>query len=334
MIEFAYDLKTLEKPVDRSAADNQGWVFGLPPGIASHQWPLDPYTGYPLMHGFTLLLPEDYRAHGPDIVALSFFSIASDHNDGGPSIDEAMVAAVTGDSPPDDPRYRPFWRAPEQQHPRLYRMQDILGCPYALILLTRAEFDGPLCVPPVIPRNELAMDSRTKKISGTYSIDSEPRVEDIEWKYAPCCPRPAWLDMGAARAHFAAGGGEAFGVHRRSGRAPESDLADNRALRWTPRANDPNTGKKPRDYWSSNAATSDYTPYFYFEGEKADSYREHEWAKGHGADHIGGTMRPTQTVPDMSPYYVEFEESFGGYNFGGGNAQLDFRDMKFDWACG
>ncbi|MEN1480603.1 hypothetical protein AAIH16_44560, partial [Pseudomonas aeruginosa] len=21
-------------------------------------------------------------------------------------------------------------------------------------------------------------------------------------------------------------------------------------------------------------------------------------------------------------------------NFGGGNAQLDFRDMRFDWACG
>ncbi|MCR3823539.1 hypothetical protein K3000_27395, partial [Pseudomonas aeruginosa] len=21
-----------------------------------------------------------------------------------------------------------------------------------------------------------------------------------------------------------------------------------------------------------------------------------------------------------------------GYNFGGGNAQLDFRDMRFDWA--
>ena len=22
------------------------------------------------------------------------------------------------------------------------------------------------------------------------------------------------------------------------------------------------------------------------------------------------------------------------HTFGGGNAQLDFRDMKFDWACG
>ena len=30
---------------------------------------------------------------------------------------------------------------------------------------------------------------------------------------------------------------------------------------------------------------------------------------------------------------MEFEEYLGGYKFGG-NAQLDFRDMKFDWASG
>ena len=45
-------------------------------------------------------------------------------------------------------------------------------------------------------------------------------------------------------------------------------------------------------------------------------------------------MRPVQGVPEMTPFYVEFEEYLGGYNFGGGNAQLDFRDMRFDWACG
>lgn len=46
-------------------------------------------------------------------------------------------------------------------------------------------------------------------------------------------------------------------------------------------------------------------------------------------------MQPVQAVPHFSPYYIGFEESLGGYNFGGGgNAQLDFKDMKFDWACG
>ncbi|MBF8869523.1 hypothetical protein GUK05_04655 [Escherichia coli] len=40
------------------------------------------------------------------------------------------------------------------------------------------------------------------------------------------------------------------------------------------------------------------------------------------------------TIPDgMSPFYIEFEEYFGGYNFGTGNAWLDFKNMKFDFSC-
>lgn len=35
------------------------------------------------MHGFTVMLPEDYRCHGSDITALSFFATAADQNDGG-----------------------------------------------------------------------------------------------------------------------------------------------------------------------------------------------------------------------------------------------------------
>ena len=32
--------------------------------------------------------------------------------------------------------------------------------------------------------------------------------------------------------------------------------------------------------------------------------------------------------------YLEIEEHFGGFNFGGGNGQLDLDAMEFDWACG
>lgn len=38
--------------------------------------------------------------------------------------------------------------------------------------------------------------------------------------------------------------------------------------------------------------------------------------------------------PRFSPFYVGFEEYLGGYNFGTGNGQLDFLNMKLDWACG
>jgi hypothetical protein len=109
-------------------------------------------------------------------------------------------------------------------------------------------------------------------------------------------------------------------------------LEENRAIRWRARAQDPNAGIAPCDTWRSEFEASGYTP-LYFEDENGD-YRAHDWARDHLSNHIGGTMAPSQDVPEFSPFYVEFAEEFGGYNFGGGNAQLDFKDMKFDWACG
>jgi hypothetical protein len=49
---------------------------------------------------------------------------------------------------------------------------------------------------------------------------------------------------------------------------------------------------------------------------------------------IGGTMFPCQWTPKFSATYLEIEEHFGGFNFGGGNGQLDLDAMEFDWACG
>jgi hypothetical protein len=287
----AYDLEMLKRPANRAAADCHGWVFGLPPGIAPAQWPLDPNNGFPLMHGFTLLLPDDYRVHGPDIVALSFFATAPDHNDGGPfevaGAREAVAAASV--------------------HPRLHRMQDILGCDYAVILLTGAEFNGPLCPPPAV---------------GSANA-----------------PAPEWMTTGSAAAYARHWGAITFGPRPNPafdllGEPPPPDLAFDRAILWTPRAQDLNAGVPPREEWAGEK-TGYLRSYYWLDGKVApENWREHDWAKGHKEQHIGGTMRPVQGIPEFSPYYVEFNESFGGYNFGGGNAQLDFRDMKLDWACG
>ncbi len=46
-------------------------------------------------------------------------------------------------------------------------------------------------------------------------------------------------------------------------------------------------------------------------------------------------MFPVQGFPEFSPYYLDFSEYFGGFNFGGdGNCQIDLQAMKLDWACG
>jgi hypothetical protein len=315
----AYDLDMLPREVNRAAPDNHGWVFGLPPGITAEQWPLDPISGYPLMHGFTVKLPEGYCVHGQNVVALSFFATAADQNDGGADRREDLYAAVTGaDDPPSDNRHLlPFRQRALAQHPRLHRMSDILDYEYAVILLTEAEFNGPLCQPPELADNP----------------------------YLKAAQTPQWMSVGSGYAMFSANGGFGLGgqpveelyTYKLLGGVPEQRLDWNRAIQCQPRAEDPNAGLAPMDNYGEGPAETGYVNFHYYEGDviSSETYREHSWAKSLKPNHIGGTMRPVQATPEFSPYYIGFEEDFGGYNFGaGGNAQLDFLEMKFDWACG
>lgn len=310
----AYDLEIEHRSILADGPRGQGWCFGLPPGITPAQWPLDPTNGYPLSHGFTLLLPEAYRAQGSDLVAISFFAIAVDHNDGGPAeVKEvrAFFDAWRDDMPtPTDPDLLPFWQAQRQRHPRLHRMTDLLGCPYAVIFHTRAEFDGPFCAPPALDPNR-------------YRDRQRP---------------PAWLRVGAAAAFW--GYEDPLqapldqGYYRKIlGEDPQRTPGYNRALAWTPRHDDPNAGRAPLE--NPPAGEGQYQREFYWQDGKLtrEAYREHPWAKGHLPNHIGGTMRPAQSIPDgISPYYIEFEETLGGYNFGSGNAWLDLQHLTFDWS--
>lgn len=305
----AYNIEMLHRSIAEGDPRGDGWVFGLPPGISTAQWPLDPNNGYPLNHGFTILLPEDYRVHGPEIVALSFFAIAFDHNDGMAATSPAVRAFFDDKKSgrPDDPHLLPFWEARQNAHPRLFRMRDVLDLEYAVILLTEAEFAGPFAQPP--------------------RLEGNPYLAEV--------PAPAWLSRGAALAFWEGSYSpgtlppEEYFIFRQLGGIPKSDLAFNRAISLTPRAEDPNAGIAPREY-----GETDYQPFFYWEGGiiETENYRMQKWAADHLPNHMGGTMRPIQAMPEFSPYYIGFEEYFGGYNFGTGNAQLDFKDMQFDWA--
>ena len=307
----AYDLKILPQSVKETDSRGHGWCFGLPPGITPIQWPLDRENGFPLKHAFTLLLPEDYRCHGPDIVAVSFFGVSHEHNDGGPVSTDEVVDALKSATPPDDLLLNQLWLADRAAHPRSFRMEDILGCEYVAILLTQAEFDGPFCLPP------------------NYNYPQE--------LYG--VPRPHWLDVGSALDFWELEYSpsldlpkEQYAIFKILGGIPKSSLAFNRAIQWSPRAHDPNVGKMPRDVYKNKMTADGYQSKFY--SSDADEYLLHDWAKDFSIMHIGGTMEPIQATPEFSPFYVEFEEVFGGFNFGSGNAQLDLLNMKFDWACG
>lgn len=308
----AYDIELLKHSITSDGPRGQGWCFGLPPGISPDQWPLDPNNGYPLSHGFTILLPEDYRVHGPDLVALSFFATPCDKNDGGPeTIGEiAAVSANVANGPrPADPDLAIFWDAETNRHPHMHRMKDLLDADYAVILLTQKEFDAPFCPPPRLAPN---------------------RHRD---RTSP----PVFLTIGAAAAFWDGKPSpripvEEMGYFKMFGGIPEKDPAYNRALSWIPRRSDPNAGIPPREDY--HVDRGGYQSHYYWENDviQRENYRLHDWAKDHKSDHIGGTMRPCQGIPDITPYYIEFEEYLGGYNFGGGNGWLDFKDMKFDWS--
>ena len=289
----AYDLHVEPRPVERLGEDgDHGWVFGLPRGITSDAWPLDPVTGAPLMHGFTLLIPEDYRCHGPDIVAFAFFATAADQNDGGAEPDEAfqrliLDPAAAGEVPE-------AWRAHHAQAlrrpERLTYVSDILGYHYAVLLLTADQLAAEPCPPPDLAARD-----------GT---------------------RPEWMEKGAAAAYIKV----EYEIGQIGGEAPLPGLDWHRAVRRSVREDDPNAGREPVDDF---AEASDYVqPY-----PKENDFQPLPWVSGLGSNHMGGTMQPAQAVPAMGVFYVGFEESFGGYNFGTGNAQLDFHRMRFDWAC-
>lgn len=306
---LAYDLEMLHRFIEPTC--NHGWVFGLPPGIKPEQWPLDPVSGYPLMHGFTLFLPEDYRVHRPDIVALSFFATAADQNDGGAVVREDLSAAVLGlpAEAGSSNDLNSFREHASSAHPRLHRMTDSLGYAFALILLTDAEFRGPLCQPPRFAPNPYL----------------DPKAQ------------PQWMSVGGGYACFKGNGGagmdgqplEESYIRERLGSIPEQRLDWHRAIAWTPRATDVNAGIPPEEVYDAPSTRGYQSPF-----DPENGYELKDWARAFKPDHIGGTMRPVQGVPEMSPFYIGFEEYFGDYNFGGGNAQLDFLQMRFDWACG
>ena len=295
----AYDL-SLDAKVDPLLPAVAGWCFGVPPGISPSEWPLDPESGYPMQHGFTLKLPRHFQVCGPGIVAVSFFGPAYEHTDGGPTITEGLDGIVRNPlkRPPSNSDLRALWSQGKTAHKRLHRMTDILGCHYAAIPLSTAEFQGAPCPVPDTANNA----------------------------YLQQTVRPRWLKIGSAGQLFEQIKSQSalFPIeddfrYRFLGGEPEMRVDFCMPIILTPREADPNAGRSPQDI-------DVVSPY------KSDFQME-DWAKGLGSCHLGGTMFANQSTPRMSPHYIEFEGHFGNFNFGNGNAQLDLKTFCFSWDC-
>jgi hypothetical protein len=268
-----------------------------------------------MRHDFTLLLPEEYRCKGSDLVAVSVFG----GEWSGESVrDSDAIAKLWNalDTPPTDKDLMPVWRHRNSRHTQEFRMEDLVGEPYAVIWLTRAEFDGPLCDPP-IQRNNTSL--RSNLLPRWTEIGSASAY--VEQNYSATLDRPP----------------EDYHIVRMLGGLPAKNLPFHRALKWTPRANDPNAGVPPPEGDLFGQTSEQGYQSIWSEEEDCNGYPVlHGWADAHTENHIGGTMRPVQAhpVPPFSPFYIGFTEVMGGFNFGGGTAQLDLDQMRIDWACG
>lgn len=303
-LKTAYDLlrapQCLQPRNGRGEHWSGGWSLGLPPGITQRQWPLSESLGYPLRHAFTLQLPYEYRTQGEDYVALSVF-VDDQYEELPPSSAiEAFFASELLDQPPGDEALMPFWEHRRARHPMQFDMTDILGTQYAAIWLTQAEFEGDICPVPSLEGNPLLGQSPgwLDQSYAEYLVDFKVRNPDS--------PAFGWLP----------GDGPAAGI----------DTAF--PIRAQVREGDPNVGKPPREY-EDECKDSGYVPAFSGEQSEALGLTQLD-----GRNHLGGTMFPIQSYPAFGPFYLEFEEDFGGFNFGCGNAQLDLAKMEVDWACG
>lgn len=298
----SFDVAIVPGLQPRGTVAPDGWACGLPRGIKPMQWPLSNRTGFPLEHHFTVRVPEAYRVKGEQYVALALFSDAGEESRRSPAVSDLMNIVFDGRSLPAtvEDELQPFLDHLRNRHPMEFRSKDILYATFAAIWLTKGELKGAECEPP----------------------------QPVKTSANQMCALPHWLGASAAERMFGWDGSEAFnpnyGLHRIAGRKP-LDKWELLLLKMSERHDDPNTGRQPVEFFDSPGNVDGYVP----------RYSEQWDALGidmtYGDLHFGGTAGPAQAMPDLTPFYIEFEETMGMINFGGGNGQLDLMTMQIDW---
>lgn len=111
-------------------------------------------------------------------------------------------------------------------------------------------------------------------------------------------------------------GGSAYAAHEPA-----------RFVQLVAREADPNVGKAVSRYPDEKAPDA-YIPMGSEKGQ-ALGLEEMPWS----CTHFGGTFSPSyQGEPDISPFYLEFDESAGGANLATGVAQIDLLNDTLDWS--
>ncbi|MGO2624800.1 MAG: hypothetical protein ACTH9C_08310 [Psychrobacter sp.] len=132
----AFDLELTDKD------HGQGWAFGRPVGITTDQWPRSRIHGLPMAHLWTILVPEAYRVKGKDLVAISFFQAEDAFEDRVDGVEDML----TNSTEMNNIDANDFWASlscyVNHRHPQETYLEDTIGGSWALIWLTKDEFEG------------------------------------------------------------------------------------------------------------------------------------------------------------------------------------------------
>lgn len=135
--------------IEISDMDHQeGWTAGMPAGISHQQWPRSTYYGYPLPHRFTVKVPREYRVKGDEFIAVSVFFGSDEPYQQYRKKYQGVEQVFANPTLSPEQEKSPFWQGLlayiQNPHPMERRMKDILGQSWALIWLTKEEFQAPL----------------------------------------------------------------------------------------------------------------------------------------------------------------------------------------------
>jgi hypothetical protein len=176
-----------------AATGDAGWAFGLPPGIAPAEWPRHRTSGLPLVHGFTIRVPDAYRAKGAERVALSYFHPGD--SESFPSEEDCVArvqAVLSGAKLEGHESKRPFWRALEaharSRHPATVYSRDILDHDHAIVWHTAADLEGPRCQRPETPLPE--------GIDGEAVYLEDPVTAAVPLGFADSTPERPLIQLG------------------------------------------------------------------------------------------------------------------------------------------
>ncbi len=293
----AFNVRVVPGLKPRGSDAPEGWCCGLPRGITPAQWPLSTETGLPLEHHFTVRVPEPYRVHGAQYVALALFSDTTTENRSAPQVLDVMTMGMDGRALPEapDPAIAPFVASLRNRHPMEFRSYDILYSTHAAIWLTEAEFNGPECEPPEPIRTAAN--------------------EDAQWQ--------DWRQTTAAQRLFGWNGQEPFDngyyLHRLAGRRPEGPW-DILALSITP-AEDPNAGREPVDFGEGHNPDG-YVPAFSEEWDRLGLELKYDDLQ------FGGTVITGDGFDELSPFFLVIRETAGMWNLAGHAVPFDLVSMR------